>query len=56
MAAFHFEAFVNSNREKKSSKPFKVPRPWDENKADEVSTDERERLRADLLKRSAFSR
>lgn len=51
------QVYVNSHRdEKKHREPFELPMPWTAATEQEpdVSTEERERLRALLARRSAF--
>lgn len=54
MAAMHFAAFLNSHRKEREG-PAPVPFPWTPTKPQEqVSAAEREHLREQLKRRSAF--
>jgi hypothetical protein len=57
MASLHASSFINSNRDvKKHPKPILLPVPWpDKSKESDVSPEEKARLRAVLIKHSAFA-
>lgn len=56
LALTHAEAFMNVNRDRKKQRtPIELFRPWEsEAERAQVSPEERARLRAQLLERSAF--
>jgi hypothetical protein len=58
MAFLHSSSFINANRDTKAHpQPIRLPNPWpDEEKAEEVTEEERAALRARLVRHSAFAK
>jgi hypothetical protein len=57
MSGIHASAFLNANRDTKlHPKPIVLPMPWpNETAVEDVTPEERAKLRASLLRRSAFA-